>query len=191
MAFPHDCPAFFEGNLKNISLLGWMEFFPPMFFWWETPTVRGRGCGVVQGSCPLPWNALDIGDETLPVWNCLSCNFVKWKPFLKFGVETSRCLKKKSMLGKLEIVWKNPKRFWFCKCMVVLRDFPLVPCLGWFHIAWPCFNGQVWLLFLVYYVFATIGVQLFGGQIYEGHPALKGSGFAEGDLVAGKKIFMP
>lgn len=47
------------------------------------------------------------------------------------------------------------------------------------------------LLFLVYYVFATIGVQLFGGQIYEGHPALKGSGFAEGDLVAGKKIFMP
>jgi len=45
----------------------------------------------------------------------------------------------------------------------------------------PVYHQLGLLLFLVYYVFATIGVQLFGGQIYDGHPALKGSGFAEGE----------
>lgn len=44
----------------------------------------------------------------------------------------------------------------------------------------PVYHQLGFLLFLVYYVFATIGVQIFGGQIYEGNPKLDGSAFAEG-----------
>ena len=37
------------------------------------------------------------------------------------------------------------------------------------------------LLFLVYYIFATLGIQLFGGLIYEGNEALAPTGFAAGE----------
>lgn len=43
----------------------------------------------------------------------------------------------------------------------------------------PVYHQLGFLLFLVYYIFATIGVQIFGGQIYEGNVKLEGSGFAE------------
>ena len=127
---------------------------------------------------------MDIGDETLPVWNCLSCNFVKWKPFLK--LETRSCFKK-SKLGKLEIVWKKSEKVLVLQVYGSFEGFSLS---ALFRLVSYCMTLLQWtglLLFLVYYVFATIGVQLFGGQIYDGHPALKGSGFAEGDLVAGKQ----
>lgn len=37
------------------------------------------------------------------------------------------------------------------------------------------------LLFLVYYIFATVGVQMFGGRIYKGNLKLVGTGFAEAE----------
>eukprot|EP00438_Fugacium_kawagutii_P019695 Skav215165 [mRNA] locus=scaffold4093:58217:69934:- [translate_table: standard] len=45
------------------------------------------------------------------------------------------------------------------------------------------------LLFLVFYVFATIGVQIFGGQIYKGNPKLNGSAFAQGAVPGGETRF--
>ncbi|CAE8655861.1 unnamed protein product [Polarella glacialis] len=44
----------------------------------------------------------------------------------------------------------------------------------------PVYQQQGLLLFLVYYIFTTLGEQLFGGLIKEGDPKLKGSGFDDG-----------
>ncbi|CAJ1348530.1 unnamed protein product [Effrenium voratum] len=45
----------------------------------------------------------------------------------------------------------------------------------------PVYHQLGLLLFLVYYIFATLGIQLFGGLIYEGNEALAPTGFAAGE----------
>jgi two pore calcium channel protein len=46
---------------------------------------------------------------------------------------------------------------------------------------WPTYYRMGMLLLLLFYIFDTIGVQVFGGLIYKGNPALSGSGFASAD----------
>jgi two pore calcium channel protein len=46
---------------------------------------------------------------------------------------------------------------------------------------WPTYYRMGMLLLLLFYIFDTIGVQVFGGLIYKGNPALTGSGFASAD----------
>lgn len=46
---------------------------------------------------------------------------------------------------------------------------------------WPTYYRMGMLLLLLFYIFDTIGVQVFGGLIYKGNPALKDSGFASAD----------
>jgi two pore calcium channel protein len=46
---------------------------------------------------------------------------------------------------------------------------------------WPTYYRMGMLLILLFYIFDTIGVQVFGGLIYKGNPALNGSGFASAD----------
>ena len=63
--------------------------------------------------------------------------------------------------------------FWgdqtWCKCMVGLRDFPLiVPCLGWFHIIDPCSEPNVKPVFCgmtqaFWWVVSRIGYLLYAG----------------------------
>lgn len=93
----------------------------------------------------------------------------------------------KSKLGKLEIVWKKSEKVLVLQVYGSFEGFSLSALFRLVSYRMTLLQWTGLLLFLVYYVFATIGVQLFGGQIYDGHPALKGSGFAEGDLVAGKQ----
>jgi len=44
----------------------------------------------------------------------------------------------------------------------------------------PTYWRMSMLLVLVYYTYATIGVEVFGGDIYEGNPALVGTDYADG-----------
>jgi hypothetical protein len=50
----------------------------------------------------------------------------------------------------------------------------------------PTYWRMGMLLVLIFYIFDTIGVQVFGGLIYKGNPALKGSTFEAGDHPAAK-----
>lgn len=87
----------------------------------------------------------------------------------------------------MEIVWKKSEKVLVLQVYGSFEGFSLSALFRLVSYRMTLLQWTGLLLFLVYYVFATIGVQLFGGQIYDGHPALKGSGFAEGDLVAGKQ----
>jgi two pore calcium channel protein len=48
----------------------------------------------------------------------------------------------------------------------------------------PTYYRMGMLLVLLFYMYTTIGVQFFGGLIYKGNPALKGSDFANSDYWA-------